>query len=477
MGLYIKCGIFNKFYLYIFLTIIFYILYKSVYGYTYSEIFEEFNIIRIFNSDIQKVLPNHVLIHSFFNYCGTFILSFLMYIYEIMVTRKLKKSDLDYYPHYVSRKNRIVLVHIKTDYYFNITKIFFNCLFITFLWILEENLILLFKVILRHLDFWFFELLIIAYFIKKKFKIEMYKHQKLSIVLNIIPSILKIFTIILSCQNNDKNILYVNTHFLLILDGILIFIVLITIRSYVNTNMKWFMDLKYISPNKLLMVYGGLGGIIFLIICFFISFIKCDHNQDIKINNFICNVTDNKTGNFYYDNYIIYSDNFTKDWISEIIVIIFGIITFFGHKYCYLSVIQLLTPVHLIFSIPIYYFLEKIVLIFYNICSQDNFSIKMDYKGIKFRLDISGDIISFFAFLIYLEIIEFNFCNFNYNTKKNITRRSCLESPKNITFNENNDIPININEEDINDNQTSDDGYSWHSSYIINNSIIGINNQ
>lgn len=116
-------------------------------------------------------------------------------------------------------------------------------------------------------------------------------------------------------------------------------------------------------------------------------------------------------------------------------------------------------------------------MIYYNFFSKDNFSINIDYEGIKFFLDISGDIVSFFAFLIYLEIIELNFCNFDYNIKKNITRRSCLESYRNITINENNDLLININEQVINDDQSSHDEHSIHSNNEINNSISSLNSQ
>ena len=38
-------------------------------------------------------------------------------------------------------------------------------------------------------------------------------------------------------------------------------------------------------------------------------------------------------------------------------------------------------------------------------------------------MDISGDIASIIGFLIYLEIIELNFCKLNYNLKKNIISR------------------------------------------------------
>ena len=46
----------------------------------------------------------------------------------------------------------------------------------------------------------------------------------------------------------------------------------------------------------------------------------------------------------------------------------------------------------------------------------------------KYTLDISGDFLSTLGFMIYLEIIELNFCGFNYDIKKEIYVRSISES-------------------------------------------------
>ena len=58
------------------------------------------------------------------------------------------------------------------------------------------------------------------------------------------------------------------------------------------------------------------------------------------------------------------------------------------------------------------------------------FEIKSEIRFIipKFILDTSGDLISLFGFLIYLEMIELKCGKFDYNIKKNITRRSFGES-------------------------------------------------
>ena len=46
----------------------------------------------------------------------------------------------------------------------------------------------------------------------------------------------------------------------------------------------------------------------------------------------------------------------------------------------------------------------------------------------KYILDISGDIISSIGFIIYLEIIELNCCNLNYDLRRFIKRRSQSEA-------------------------------------------------
>ena len=70
---------------------------------------------------------------------------------------------------------------------------------------------------------------------------------------------------------------------------------------------------------------------------------------------------------------------------------------------------------------------------------------KIKYIFWKFILDISGDLISILGLMIYLEIIELNFCNFNYDIKKRILIRAAKDSlfdseEKEFIFLENGDV-------------------------------------
>ena len=73
--------------------------------------------------------------------------------------------------------------------------------------------------------------------------------------------------------------------------------------------------------------------------------------------------------------------------------------------------------------------MQKIVLPINNLIWNKKFFNTDDiFKYIKYFLDITGDVFSVLGFLIYLEIIVLKFCKYDYNTKKNIMRRSFGES-------------------------------------------------
>ena len=114
--------------------------------------------------------------------------------------------------------------------------------------------------------------------------------------------------------------------------------------------------------------------------------------------------------------------------LVRLIIIILGAITFFFDKYYCIMIIQNYTPIHPIFSFFIQYFIEKTFLLIFTpiFFPEDLFPNENQLK--KFLLDESIDIASIFGLLIYLEMIELNFCGFNFNLKKILL----LEEKKNI---------------------------------------------
>ena len=201
------------------------------------------------------------------------------------------------------------------------------------------------------------------------FKEKIYLHHKVIIYLNLFPVIFKIIAIILSfkddcnkvnkddysyiynfnytsnnfskCLSRDeldtfnKNITeynltvglknyYVNNTFLVPI-GIFVYIILITVRSYTNSSMKWLMDLKYISEKKLLMIYGLMGAIISSIICIITTYFKCkdidiDNDNKKDIYDYICKVKYNDT--LYFDNFNAFPKTFQD---KDRLIIIFNL--------------------------------------------------------------------------------------------------------------------------------------------------------
>jgi len=186
------------------------------------------------------------------------------------------------------------------------------------------------------------------------------------------------------------------------------------------------MDLKYVSEKKLLMIYGLMGAIISSIICIITTYFKCKNETPMKdIYDYICKVKYNDT--LYFDNFNAFPQTFQdKDRLIIILKTVLGIIFFYFNKYFSILIIKNFTPVHLIFSFPVYYLIQKIILIVNTEVQEESFFSKnrINYIKYKFSLDVSGDIFSSIGFLIYLEIIELNFCKLNYNLRRKISERA-----------------------------------------------------
>ena len=185
-------------------------------------------------------------------------------------------------------------------------------------------------------------------------------------------------------EEDNLPIFYVNGKEYKILLGLFLYLILIIFRSIVNLTLKWYMDKKFISHTKILMAYGLIGTLIYSIICTITTFAECkDDNDTREFLDYICKVTDNNK--LHLENFCTFFKSLTEsnERSREILVIILGIFSFFFNKYFTILIIKYLSPVHVIFSIPIIFILEKILLIINTIfnCDQSNFIIfKSDNK-------------------------------------------------------------------------------------------------
>lgn len=460
MGAYISFGKWNKNYKYIFLTILFNILTDIVNGFNYEQIFKE---IRLFGRS-TITFSQHIYIHQFFNYLGVFIFAIILSKIESYTSNTdnsltiLSSSDSN-----SNKSAKIELIHNEDINEFDSSEIIYTGVFTIFILVIAEQFLSIYGSTMKDLDFWMFEIAILSYINSKMFKLIMYKHQKLGLILNCFSCLFKFGSIISSIydKSEENKPIYVTYNIFAIgIIGFLIYMISITLRAYSNSKLKWLMDLRYIDVSKILILHGLMGAIICLIISIISTFAKCKdikNDNTIDINDYICHVTnntyndDNKDSNstkqLYFENLQLYFEKFKcndgKEIFFEIFLILLIMIITFFLKYFILLIIKYLTPVYATFYLPIYFLFQKLLLGLYSLIREGKFFIEKNIRICKFHFDILGDLLSIIGFLIYLEIIELNFCKLNYNIKKNIILR-CLGEIKEMDR-----LDSSFSEEDI----------------------------
>jgi len=479
----ITFGKFNHKYKYILYSAISLLISDFAFGINYHEVFIEVSLMKIFlNGDKDKYDNNnndnnnvnfsqHNYIRQIFCYFGTFIISIILYKRETKKSRgESIKSGKESFPNQDSSfisNSRIQLIYENNNDSIYYSKYFFlKLLFLILLWAIEEMFTEKLNSILKHLDFWMFEFIFLSIFCKKYLQIDIYKHQILAMLLTILPFSLKIVTIALSfnekpnkkendnfsSENKPLKILYVIYPWLIPI-GIIIYFSMKIMRAYIRTQIKWNMDIKYISIYKLLMIYGLIGTIFYSIICIITTFKECPKDN---IYDYFCetNETVESKNHKYFASFRIYFKEILFEHpLLEIITLIIGIFGFSFYKLYSLMIIKKLTPIHLVFSLPLFYIMRKIILSISFLLSHPEYNTYMK----KYILDTIGDFLCIFAYLIYLEIIKLNFCNLNFNLRDNIITRGQTEFSSRELINENDDSDSSIDRGDTKNSLNSND--------------------
>ena len=440
----IKIGGYNKAYNYIILAIIFSILKDFLLGTSKEAVFQENKAFD--GGDVSSCF----LAREAICYLFTIILSIVLYYIRRKISGEdeLNESSKKLDDNLIKEKpsGEIELIHNEQESVFYHD---FKILFFIFLWILEEESLSYIKNVFLNLDFWMLELIALHFLMIKILKMKVYKHQKIMLWFCGVPCLLKIVTIIFSfidtnnsIPNVDENkpdkykysdnidklkILYVVIPWSFLF-GFILYSIFILLHAYINTKIKWLIDLKYISSNKIFVIYSFMGFGFCTLISLIAGFFQCASNtSNYTIIDYFCNVRDGN--NQFLDNLYFYITNLNK---IEIVNIFIGMIFFAFYKFFCLRVIESLTPIHLIFSYPIYYVFNKIYLFVLNYIKTGScFLIDMNYALEKLILDYSSDFVSILGYLVYLEIIELHFCGLDYNIRRTILERDILDMEEN----------------------------------------------
>ena len=426
MKKYLTFGIWNKYYLYIIAMVISMNIHGLIAGNGYHSYFIGFFIV--------EDHVGHSYIHKLFYYSLILIFSLLYLLYEKKINNhnipKLENNN-------TNDTNADIMYYDINKINSNISDkfVFLNVLF----YVLCENIGPIISQFFSYGDYWMIELIIMAYLNHKMFNIQIYRHQKLSLYLISIPFILKTITVVfMFCDENNyfkddvinykynenKNLLksLFVAHWWLFPIAMILYFIKMVIDSYIILNIKKIMDFKYVPVNKLLLLYGLFGILYISIFSSITTFISCGKkdNNIYDIYEYICKVVDKNNDNRYIENYKVY---FTGKYVKDLLYTLIGAIAYNIYTFFFFQTIKYFNPVYKSFSWPLIFFIHKLILIY-----QINNDESIKYLNASFFLDLSSDISAIIAFLIFLEIIELNFCGLNKNLRKYITLRSKKDS-------------------------------------------------
>jgi len=428
MGACIKFGDYNANYKYIFLTCFF--------NYLTEFLFEDLKEIFILSGIIKentKDLSRHAVISYIFNFLGIFIISFILYKFNIENHENINIIK--------NNSSEILLINNDIKDKKNIYISFLNLFFILSFWILLDHITRIIHPLMIF-EYPMFELLFISFITSKILKIEIYIHQKIGIAINSLCCLILGILRFIYSREDESDYFYAKYKWFIPI-SIIIYIFIISTTSYIYAKLKFYMDLQFISHIKLLILYGIMGFVFSIIACIIETSFKCVgseteffckvysniensennfYNHEIYENNRIHIYNENNINNNsrYIENFFIFIEDFlklnSKEKLIEIVLIFFGTISSFCGLYFDILVIKYLTPIHFIFCNLIYLLMLGIEELILNIIIYS-----FEFKDL---FNISPFICSFIGFLIYLEIIELNFCNLNYNLRKYINERS-----------------------------------------------------
>ena len=251
------------------------------------------------------------------------------------------------------------------------------------------------------LDYWMFEIIILNIFMSKYLNFNILLHQKVSLYLCVISSlILKLISNFLDSHSfedggipvNIYNYVYkkYNEYWISIPIIMISFIVMLVIRAYGNTKLKYSMDILFLSPYRILIIYG-LIGLFFCIVYIVLSILMDlkflgDISECFEKNNFVLTFT----------SAIIYG-------IFNSLKILFDIL-----------IIKNLSPFHMLVKYKTYYLLIQLILFCHN--------QKIEFQNFYF-VELSSDIVCFLGFLVFLELIEIRCKGLNHDLRTTIIER------------------------------------------------------
>ena len=162
------------------------------------------------------------------------------------------------------------------------------------------------------------------------------------------------------------------------------------------------MEIKYISPYLLVFLFGVAGLVVSLLASIIGYYLNYSDNLFNYFSSMKSLLDEGKAYKFYGEIFLvspIYSISNTIEFIFEILTIYY------------------LNPFYILMSNTLYYAISQFIFFMLNL-SSDELVIT------HFVVTELNEFLSCFGLMVYLEIIELNFCGLNYNLKSSMIKKA-----------------------------------------------------
>ena len=320
------------------------------------------------------------------------------------------------------------LIHNKKDKYLGRKKYFqilFVCFIYFFRWELKE---FLYRLNLHYFEYWIFDFIFLFIFVNKYFTINIYKHQKYSMIFIIFTNlILLVISSFLKMIDDKDSDFYGKNSFGIVekitgnkfaFIGIFFgFIFLSFIISYARVKMKVFIDLNFILPYKLIFDIGLIGFFFTTIAIIITTLTKCRGRKFIVEN--ICIQDEND--DYYFDNILIYIKNLRNSpnfYLEILLMTPTYLILCFLEFTCEMMIINYLNPIYILIKDNLYYLIVRII----------NYILRHPITLAQLIILEMAEALAILGYCVFLELIELRFCLLDENLKRNISDRGKRET-------------------------------------------------
>ena len=467
---YIGLGNWNKYNIYILISILSELLRDSLSGLNYSNYKKPASIL-----PFRTKVRSHNLLFCFIRLASYLFGGIVLYFIEGRnKTKKIEEINIKKY-------------EIVKDYSLENKSVSMILYLILIGVVFSFHIILETFTDLSNLNFWPIEILYIAIISYWIFKNKIYTHKKVAIGIMILVTIISFIESFfpLTKHKNSENkteLTDKNSYEIAIIKYGAYSIPLYFLanelnhiqRDYCWIKAKYLMDIKSVPPYKIFFSIGTVGIILVIIFISIFTYVPCKifNNINMKGNSYFDDNTseplklyleycflkkydeNTKTLYLFYDNIILISreySNTDKNNMLEIflyipLLLIFNIVIEISR----LMMVRYTDPTNILIYRYFYFFIKKLIQFIINEGDEEYSTYT------KFILRELEDLLGIISSLIFNELLELKFCGLDYELKKNIDRRGTEDIIQSFEFDNNEDNDKNdgaeilgINEQEI----------------------------